>query len=452
MPIRFHIPALTLALCTLAGCHGDVGPTDGDGDGFISQIDCDDTDANVHPFATEVPGDGLDNDCDLATDCDDPDLTAPWTGDLGEADLPDFCSGYCARSVTGSILLDDTSLTDLDALTCLTSVGGDFQILRNSALTSLSGLGSLESVDGSFSIGEYQCDYTDVWVCEGFGNPALTSLAGLENLATVGGAFWLADNDALTTAGMSFDHLVSVGGAELSEGLAIDGHAALTTLPAFPQLTSVGWLEVWGNPSLTSLDGLDGLTSIADTVSIYDNTSLASLHGLDNVTTVGGVLGVYGDKSGDSLTSLAGLDSLTTVGAYLEVWDNSALTSLDGLDALTAVGQYVNLINNDALTSLSGLGGLTTVGLDFNVMDNDGLTTLDGVEALTDIGRNLQIMGYQEATANDQLTDVTALYGLLAVHQDVTITGNPMLTNAAAQGLVEEIEFIGGTVTISGNE
>ena len=32
MPIRFHIPALTLALCTLAGCHGDVGPTDGDGE------------------------------------------------------------------------------------------------------------------------------------------------------------------------------------------------------------------------------------------------------------------------------------------------------------------------------------------------------------------------------------------------------------------------------------
>jgi len=39
-------------------------PTDdGDGDGFCPPVDCDDNDATVNPQATEIPGDGVDNDC-----------------------------------------------------------------------------------------------------------------------------------------------------------------------------------------------------------------------------------------------------------------------------------------------------------------------------------------------------------------------------------------------------
>lgn len=52
---------------------------------------------------------------------------------------------------------------------------------------------------------------------------------------------------------------------------------------------------------------------------------------------------------------------------------------------------------------------------------------------------------------NDGLTDVTALYGV-GVGNDLTVTDNPNLGDAAAQALVDQIGSIGGSVTISGNQ
>ena len=51
----------------------ETGYTDSDGDGWSVDEDCDDGDDTVHPEATEICDDGIDNDCDDAVDTDDED-------------------------------------------------------------------------------------------------------------------------------------------------------------------------------------------------------------------------------------------------------------------------------------------------------------------------------------------------------------------------------------------
>ncbi|MCB9761032.1 MAG: putative metal-binding motif-containing protein [Alphaproteobacteria bacterium] len=42
----------------------DTSWVDEDGDGWSTEDDCDDTNADIHPDATETPGDSIDSNCD----------------------------------------------------------------------------------------------------------------------------------------------------------------------------------------------------------------------------------------------------------------------------------------------------------------------------------------------------------------------------------------------------
>ncbi len=117
---------LLLALPLLLACTAD--PVDADGDGFLADQDCDDTDAAVFPgsHSPERPGDGVDQDCDGFDDCRDldcngwPDLVLARTQDEdGSYDVdslvylggPDGLSAPSELSAGGAMGVD---IADLD--------------------------------------------------------------------------------------------------------------------------------------------------------------------------------------------------------------------------------------------------------------------------------------------------------------------------------------------------
>src|SRR6185312_6229946 len=93
-----------------------------DQDGVLFAQDCNDTNASISPLADEAPHDQVDNDCDLAIDCEDSEfLVGDWIGVLHTQELPLVCDGYCARAIQGDLYVQNSTLTDLQALHCVTS-------------------------------------------------------------------------------------------------------------------------------------------------------------------------------------------------------------------------------------------------------------------------------------------------------------------------------------------
>ncbi|MEE2750039.1 MAG: putative metal-binding motif-containing protein [Myxococcota bacterium] len=91
---------------------GDSG-TDADGDGYLTPEDCDDTDASIHPGAEDIPDDGIDQNCDgvdgVAEPVDTGDTSAD-TGDTGDtADTADTGdTGYTGETHSASELAGET--------------------------------------------------------------------------------------------------------------------------------------------------------------------------------------------------------------------------------------------------------------------------------------------------------------------------------------------------------
>jgi len=177
--MRLIVPILlTLTL----GC--EHNEHDKDGDGVLASADCDDSDASK-------PLD--DADCDgtlTADDCDDRDDSVGAVFEDGDCDPETDTRVHCPGNVVvtdndglaafegcevidGSLVIGtkdlkvSSSVTNVDALSSLTSVEGGLFIRRNDALTDIDGLSNLTSVGENIGIRR---------------NDALTDIDGLSSL------------------------------------------------------------------------------------------------------------------------------------------------------------------------------------------------------------------------------------------------------------------------------
>lgn len=198
---------------------------------------------------------------------------------LAQEEIDNFQTNYPGCSVIeGDVWIHGNDITNLNGLSVLTEIGGNVDI-DSTHLLSLQGLNHLTVIGGCLQF---------------FANNLLNNLIGLDSLNQISGPIY-----------------ISFSGIENFLGM--------------PQISSIGGLELY-QTGITSLAGLEGLTSINGNLNIIHCYPLDSLSGLENVKSINGFLQI----SLSAIQSLSGLDSINPNSINnLVITSNPYLTQCD---------------------------------------------------------------------------------------------------------------------------
>ena len=307
---------------------------------------------------------------------------------------------------------DCPALTNLSGLDNLESA--DCLTLRDNGLTDISALSNLTTVQNAFRLWNNSVD-----------------LAVLENLRYAGD-FSIRNNSILTDLS-ALSSLDSLGNIYLYDN---DNLVSLNGLQSF---TEMGDITLRNNTALTSLNGLNNITR-ADGVKIESNVSIQSLEGFNNLTEVSYLsIGSYGSYGNTTLQSLSGLDNLETINGSLHIGRSEQLNNLEGLNSLTSIGGGFTIFDNSALNNLSGLENLIAVGGNLTMVYNYALASLEGLNNLEAIDGDLKI-GYETAgigggEAGNSVQDISALSSLTSINGELHIVDNDNLTTLNFENL-----------------
>ncbi len=247
--------------------------------------------------------------------------------------------------ITGGFPLPTSIVTNLEALSSITTIEGSLYIWSNS-LTNLEGLNNLESVGDVFDIKNVN---------------DLTSTLALNSLRSVGGGFQIESNDSLEHI-EGLTNLTSVG------ALFIASNFSLIDIDGFNNLTNdLYLLTIADNDMLENVDGLIGVSAVNYYLGISRNNNLTNLNGLSNLAYVGNNVGI---SYNNQLVNLDGLSSLNTIAGGITVIYNDALENLNGLSS-SNIGVSIRVTNNDVLNDLCGIQLALVSGIDGSYTVND---------------------------------------------------------------------------------
>lgn len=208
------------------------------------------------------------------------------------------------------------------------------------------------------------------------GKSDITNLSPLSALQTITGVFWVLDTDVTSLAGLN--NLTSVGG-----GFLVQNNYILTNIDALFNLTTIsGYFLFSNNKILQKIDGLASLTTVNGNVNISYNNNLTSCCGIFPLVYSNGATGsiVFGPNNGAFNTAADVLNS-----GYISVNLNHCFTSLS--DAISyastnngIVGTHLDVDNLNPITIPYNVTLRIYDGLFSNksTISNNGVVSLNG--------------------------------------------------------------------------
>lgn len=245
--------------------------------------------------------------------------------------------------------------------------------------------------------------------------------------------------------------------------------------PLFSITSISGNLTVTNNPSLSSLVGLDGLTTVGGNIKIQDNnqlfdfgafgwqltsvtgdfeiinnTKLSTINIYGVLTSIGGKLNIRQSSNIDQIA----FQALNSVGSSIELVDNN-WTSIN-FNSLTTVGGGILLLDNICSNeTLSTFASLQTMGTGIDIRGNQGITDIDGFGSLTSVGSIFivnndflgSIDGFNAVNStnvisidgNIELLTIDGFTSLTNINSDVKIINNGGITSIAGFGALTNI-------------
>ncbi len=287
------------------------------------------------------------------------------------------------------------NLTDISALSNLHHVGGSFLLQSTDELTSLQGLENLQEVGGALYITNHGA-LTDMTGLSGVTivgddllisrNDAMNSFSGLDELRVVRGALrvthiplvnnlsGLADIDSIGGLSIGYnDNMTSLTGMDA----ALNGYIFISSNPSLVNINGmenfdigqIDEIRIWGNDILNNLEGLEQITSVEGDIEMFWNPNLTSLNGLNNLGYASNIT----ITNNDALINMNGLDNLDTILLNLTVGVNLTLNDFTGLEDLNFVRRLI-INNNTSLTSLTGLDNINPSDvINCEITNNDNL-------------------------------------------------------------------------------
>lgn len=202
-------------------------------------------------------------------------------------------------------------------------VAGGFSIMYNDELLSLEGFETLEEIRKFAFVGN---------------NIKLASLKGLNNLKSTH-ALSISNN-------YSFTSIEDLGSLEKANFLYFTNLERLVSLKGLENLKELNGLLIWYLTSLENLEGVQNLKQLA-ALQLYGNISLKSIEHLSGITvflpndeeiTINEI-GIGGNHS---LTSLNGLQNITTFEGDLKIENNDVLNNLCALQNFLGTGVFTS--------------------------------------------------------------------------------------------------------------